>query len=381
MTSDLILFVEDNADFRDSAARFLELSKFEVVVASDGQEALDVLGKLGRIPDVIVSDISMPNMNGYEFFEAIRTQPHLQGVPFLFLTALDSRPDVRLGWEIGVDDYMVKPFRPEEFLNRIRSRLKRSRELRGLAERDLAETRNMLVRILSHELRTPLTYVTGGFTLLADEINNQETENNPINRQEVDTILDLIHNGTNRLNRLAEQTVMLAELMTTQSGESWDHMTAPIALSSIINMAVGNLSALATENTVTVEVGDVASLSVNGVESLLLTAITEPLRNAIQYSTEADSVVQIKAIVDPDDSEMGMVQISDQGRGINDDDLESIWELMIQSEREKYEQQGFGLGLPITQRIIQVHHGNIALDSKLGEGTTVTIRLPLRTEE
>lgn len=380
MNSDLILFVEDNADFRDSAARFLELSKFEVVVASDGQEALDVLNKLGRIPDVIVSDISMPNMNGYEFFEAIRTQPHLQGVPFLFLTALDSRPDVRLGWEIGVDDYMVKPFRPEEFLNRIRSRLKRSRELKKLAERDLVETRNMLVRILSHELRTPLTYVTGGFTLLADEINNQETENNPINRQEVDTILELIHNGTNRLNRLAEQTVMLAELMTTQTGESWDHMTTPVAISSIINMAVGNLSGLAQEHSIMVEVNDIPDLSVDGVESLLLTAVTEPLRNAIQFSTEPDSVVKITATIDPEDTTQSLIQICDHGRGITDEDLESIWELMIQSEREKYEQQGFGLGLPITQRIVQVHHGAITLDSKLGEGTTVTIRLPLRTE-
>ena len=380
MNSDLILFVEDNADFRDSAARFLELSKFEVVVAGDGHEALEVLDKLGRIPDVIVSDISMPNMNGYEFFEEIRTRPRLQGVPFLFLTALDSRPDVKLGWEIGVDDYMVKPFRPEEFLNRIRSRLKRSRELKKLAERDLVETRNMLVRILSHELRTPLTYVTGGFTLLAGEINNQDKENNPINRQEVDTILELIHSGTNRLNRLAEQTVMLTELMTPQSNEAWDNMTSPVTISSVINMVVGNLSTLAESHGVKVEVGDVPIMVVNGVESLLLAAITEPLRNAIQYSTESDNVVHLKACVDPDDNQFGIIEIIDHGRGINDEDLESIWQLMIQSEREKYEHQGFGLGLPITQHVIQVHHGSIALESTLGEGTTVTIRLPLRSE-
>ncbi|NDJ86996.1 MAG: hybrid sensor histidine kinase/response regulator [Chloroflexi bacterium] len=379
MPPDLILFVEDNADFRDSAARFLELNGFEVIVSGDGIEALELLKQTTRIPDVIVSDISMPRMNGYEFFEAVRNQPHLKGIPFIFLTALDARADIRLGWEVGVDEYLVKPFRPEDFLSVIRNRLKRTRELKSLAERQLQETRNMIVRILSHELRTPLTYVTGGFTLLADEINKQEQGAVSVDRKDVQTILDLIYNGTNRLNRLAEQMVMLAELTSTQSGQSWEHMTERLNLAEVIDAAASSMIPVAREHSVTLEYGDLSALIAEGIQTLLIPAVTEPVRNAIQYS-EPGSTVQVTCYPDTEHPGMAVIEIRDNGRGISESDLETIWELMSQSEREKFEQQGFGLGLPITQKIMQLHQGYAEIHSKMNEGTVILLRLPLATE-
>ncbi len=377
MVADLILFVEDNTDFRDSAARFLELNGFEVIVATDGVEGLEVLAQDGRIPDVIVSDISMPRMNGYEFFEAVRQKSRLKAVPFIFLTALDARADMRLGWEIGVDEYLVKPFRPEDFLTVVRNRLKRVREIQSLAEGQLEETRNMIVRILSHELRTPLTYVTGGFTLLADEINKQQEEVGGVGRRDVQNILDLIHNGTDRLNRLAEQMVLLAELMSTQSGHPWENMTETISLNHVIEGAVNSMMPYANECQITLELDHMPSFYVEGVTTLLLSAVTEPIRNSIQYS-EAGDVVNIKANADPENPEYVIIEIIDEGRGIAESDLALIWELMTQSGRNEYEQQGFGLGLPIVQRIMQLHHGAADVQSEEEIGTIVRLRLPLK---
>lgn len=370
--SELILFVEDNADFRDSAARFLELNGYEVLVAGDGVEALELLEECNRTPHIIVSDISMPRMNGYEFFKKVREQRQFIRVPFLFLTALDARADMRLGWEVGVDEYLVKPFRPEDFLAVVKSRIQRMKDVTRHLEKEIIETRTMIVRILSHELRTPLTYVTGGFTLLADEINKQG-DNTPIDREDVETILNLIHSGTDRLNRLAEQMVLLAELMSTQSNKDWASMFQPVNLADVVESAVAQLHAECETHQVTIEIEDMTPMEVSGIHNLLLTAIVEPLRNAIQYSEQGDTVW----VRSYEHNTSAVVEIVDEGRGIPAKDLDNIWELMSQSERDKYEQQGFGLGLPITRQIIQIHQGDTKIESKFGSGTQVRLMLPL----
>lgn len=371
-TQDLILFVEDNADFRDSAARFLELSNFEVLVASDGREALEILENSTRLPDVIISDISMPNMNGYELFEEVRNRTELTSIPFIFLTALDARDDFKLGWDVGVDEYLVKPFRPEDFLAVIQNRLRRYRDIKLHAEKQLHDTRNMIVRILSHELRTPLTYVTGGFTLLADEINKGEQEEIAIDRDEIQTILHLIHSGTDRLNRLAEQMVMLAELMSTQSVQAWDHLVSPLRVPELVENSIANLTDLVQERQVNITT-DLQSVSLQGIRNLLIAAISEPLRNALQFNSQN---VHIRCYADDSTDDFTIIEIVDDGRGIPQDDLENIWKLMEQSQRDKYEQQGFGLGLPITQRIAELHRGKVRIDSTPDVGTSIWLYFP-----
>lgn len=372
----LILFVEDNTDFRDSAARFLELSNFEVLVASDGLEALEVLDSTQRIPAVIISDISMPNMNGYEFFEAVRQRPPLRIVPFVFLTALDARDDFKLGWEVGVDEYLVKPFRPEEFLHVIKNRINRTVEIQKLAADQLQNVRDSIVKILSHELRTPLTYVTGGFTLLHDEINREDgTLNATFDRDELQKILQFIRNGTERLNRLAEQTVMLTEITSSQNRHTWERLATEIDTQDLIEGAISRVNGFAEEHRVTVET-EIESVRTVGVPNLLLVAVSEPLRNAIQFSAKGQHV-QIKCYVSSDRPDMITIQISDQGRGMDEEDIKMAWDLMGQVEREKQEQQGFGLGLPLTREIIKLHSGDASLESEKGIGTTVYLHLPI----
>lgn len=376
MARDLILFVEDNADFRDSTARFLELSNFEVMVAGDGLEAIEILKKTTRPPNVIISDISMPNMNGYELFDEVRNRPEFTDIPFIFLTALDARDDFKQGWDVGVDEYLVKPFRPADFVAVIKNRLKRFRDIRKHAEEQLNETRNTIVRILSHELRTPLTYVTGGFTLLAEEINKgQQDQEIAVDRSGIQTILHLIHSGTDRLNRLAEQMVMLAELMSSQSNDTWHHLVAPINMADVVQEAVHNLSQLANDQDVTVNL-DIEVIEIQGIRNLLVAAVTEPLRNALQYSS-AGQEVTVRVYFEDIGEPSSVVEIVDEGRGIPEEDLINIWQLMEQSERNKYEQQGFGLGLPITQRILQLHEGKGEIKSELDKGTTVRLFFPL----
>lgn len=379
MSKDLILFVEDNTDFRDSAARFLALHDYEVMVASDGLEALTILdNKLHVRPKVIISDISMPNMNGYEFFEAVRKRPHLKIVPFVFLTALDARDDFKLGWDVGVDDYFVKPFRPEEFLHIIQNRIKRYDELIGEGSVEVSKARDSIVKILSHELRTPLTYVTGGFTLLHDVLSQNElsTLGDSVDSVELQRILQFIRNGTERLTRLAEQTVLLTEITSSSDRHIWSRLAQMLDVQEIIDSAIRKLQPVIVEREIQIETG-IESIRVYGVLNPLIIAIAEPLRNALLFSAHGQTVT-IKAYRTGEDDNIAVIEIRDEGSGMLAEDIDRVWDLMVQSEREEQEQQGFGLGLPLTREIINLHDGEAYLDSEKGVGTTVYLRLPIR---
>lgn len=367
-----ILFVEDNKDLRKNAALVLELEGYEVQVARDGREALDLL-EGGLVPDLIVSDIMMPRMDGYQFFEAVRQIPSLRAVPFIFLTARGSRRDISTGRMMGADDYLVKPFEPEDFLIAVENKLKRTADIRAHAAEGLNDARRMLIQILSHELRTPLTYVTGGFALLAEELEMQQE---PGPTDDIRVSLELIQSGTLRLNRLAEQMVLYSQLISGYIAQQIGELSDELELEFVVSDAVSLLGKYAETRQVTVDIlatAPDAATMVTGTKDLLTTAFSEIIRNAIQYSHEGG---QVEIVIERQD-DRAVVVVADRGLGISKADLENIWNVMIQSDRDRNEQQGIGMGLPIARGIIEAHGGQIELHSVEGEGTQVTVRLPL----
>jgi len=132
----IIMVVDDQPDLLDGVKLILEVEGYEVWTAANGQHALDKLesafmrrnGEPGAksLPDLVISDIMMPVMDGYTLFERVKANPYLQGIPFVFLTAKVDDVDIRRGKELGADDYITKPAQPDDLLSSIRGRLKRS---------------------------------------------------------------------------------------------------------------------------------------------------------------------------------------------------------------------------------------------------------------
>jgi signal transduction histidine kinase len=366
-----ILLVEDNKDLRENAVLVLQLEGYTVQAAADGREALEILNS-GLVPNVIVSDIMMPHMDGYEFFDAVRKRHHLRTVPFIFLTARSSRQDMATGRLLGADDYLVKPFDPDELLVAIQTRLRRNAEIRAEAREDLQDARRQLVELLSHELRTPLTYVTGGFALLAEELKHRS--HNPAS-EDIEASLQLIQSGTQRLNRLAEQMVLYSQIISSHVARRLESSAEDLDLAFLVYDALDSVSHLANERGITIrrEVFDAERLTVDGLHDLLVIALGEVIRNAILYSPEGASI-KITLIRE---GKWGAFTVVDQGRGIPPEDQANIWNIMIQSERDHDEQQGAGMGLPLVKGIITEHSGEVYLDSVPGQGTRVTLRLPL----
>jgi chemotaxis family two-component system response regulator PixG len=165
------MVIDDNLEFLKAIQLTLEMEGYRVITAANGQAALDKLqtgfkaqvqepGLLKRLPDLILADIMMPLMDGYNFFERVRANPYLNHIPFVFITAKSSLEEIRHGKELGADDYLTKPFSPEDLLAVVRGKLKRREQQQILAAQftgDPAKPTGVVVALA----------VVGGLLLLA----------------------------------------------------------------------------------------------------------------------------------------------------------------------------------------------------------------------
>ena len=130
-----ILIIEDNQDVRENTAEILELANYEVCTAEDGEKGV-ALAKLTQ-PDVIICDIMMPELNGYDVLLHLNKDKKTAGIPFIFLTAKTERTDVRKGMNLGADDYLTKPFEESELLDAVASRIKKYSFLKKEFSKDI----------------------------------------------------------------------------------------------------------------------------------------------------------------------------------------------------------------------------------------------------
>ncbi len=126
----LIFFVDDNLVLLKNLKNILEFNNYEVITSTNGKEALDLLSTLDRVPEIIISDILMPELDGYNLFKAVSNNSILNRIPFIFLSARNSPDDVRLGKMLGVDDYLTKPFKEEDLLAIIAGKISRNKNIK-----------------------------------------------------------------------------------------------------------------------------------------------------------------------------------------------------------------------------------------------------------
>ena len=154
MTEETILLVEDSDVLRQGLKSLLEQENYAVITGGNGKEALDEMEVM--TPDLILADILMPEMDGYELFEAVRSKPEWISIPFIFLTARIERKHILAGKRLGAEDYLLKPISPEDLLTAIRSRLGRSQQLL-LAQLHESYEASLIMLANAIEVRDPYT--------------------------------------------------------------------------------------------------------------------------------------------------------------------------------------------------------------------------------
>ncbi len=360
-----VLLVDDDAAILEAVTDLLQYHGYHVVTARDGQEALSVMQTF--LPDMIISDITMPVMDGFQFFDAVRQRTNWTSIPFIFLTSRGQKTDVLYGYTLGVDDYITKPFEPEDLIVKIDLRLKRAREIRAAAESEADRIKNQLLTIFSHELRTPLTYIYGYTSLLRDDRSSLDDAT-------VDQMLGGVQLGAERLVRLVEDLILVVRIDNGIMDMEFERRSGPVALREIVDHIVTMLEAGAAARNVRFEVNIDPSLRVNGLPLYLENALTRLIDNGIRFTKPGGGQIDVSA--HPEDGK-AIIRITDQGIGIDPADQKRIFERFTQIDREHLEQQGVGLGLAVAKGIIEAHAGNITLESKVGEGTTFVVTLAL----
>jgi len=362
-----VLVVEDQPPLRVAIQRFLEADGYVVSTANDGAQGLLVMEE--DTPDIIVADIMMPNMDGYEFYHAVRARSEWTSIPFIFLTARAQREDVIKGKELGVEDYLVKPVDPEELLVTMRARLARAQAVQENAEARLDEIKQQIVTVLGHEMRTPLTYIRGYTELALEDIPALPPEL-------LQEFLQSISQGADRLTRLADDFLTLVRLDTGQAEREFQQLAEVRRdMDVIVKRTTGQYEPRAAAKGVTLECLVQPNLpSVQLCEPLFADALGRLIDNAIKFSSN-----EVKRVAVSAQEVQGWVEIAvaDEGSGIPPGEISHLFERFRQVDREKMEQQGVGLGLSIARGIIHLHGGEIMAKSTVGQGSTFTIRLPL----
>ena len=367
-----LLVVEDDVHLLQGIRDILEIEGYSVVTAASGVEGLNVLQGLSNPPDLIISDIMMPRMDGYQFFEAVRASEQWLEIPFVFLTAKGEKHDVRLGKRLGADDYVIKPMDPEDLLVIVEAKLKRREQMRQVREGQVSEIKRNILTILNHEFRTPLTYMVAYSDML-----NSDAES--LTADELRTFLRGVNSGADRFRRLVENFISLVELETGEAHQNFRwRASTQTNISGICAEVLEATRMLALEKDAEVVVEGPSEVPPFIADhEYLRSALIQLTDNAIKFTDSPDPRVVLRISFDGREIHFA---VQDWGRGIPASELESIWDPFYQIDRSQFEDQGAGSGLAIVKGIVALHGGRVDIQSVEGEGSTFTISLPLQLE-
>jgi two-component system sensor histidine kinase/response regulator len=351
---DRILIVDDVPDNLFLMRTILEDEGYEIIAADGGQQALELVNS--ELPDLILLDVMMPGIDGYEVTKRLRSQSDLPFIPILLITAYD-KSSASKGLDLGADEFIRKPVEADELMARVRSllRLKHSIEERDQIERQ----RKDFVSRLTHDMRTPLQAADRMLGLLQDGAAGEIS----------DDILEILQTMSRSNLNLLEMVNKLLDVYRYEAG-SKTLALRPLNLAQLVKDVVAELKAIATSKNLALNAKIQPDLpETKGDRLELIRVLNNLIGNALKF-TETGSV---DVSLEQEGSEM-VLRIADTGPGIPAADQPFLFERFTQGKHHK---QGSGLGLYLTHYIIDAHGGRIELEYANPTGSCFCVRLPL----
>ncbi len=371
VTTDRILVVDDSPDNAYLIQSVLDSEGYAVEVAADGYTALRQVEQ--EPPDLIMLDVMMPEIDGYEVTRRIRNHPRLPFVPILLITASDQ-PSVVRGLDLGADDFIRKPVEFDELLARVRSllRLKHTIEERN----QIARQREDFVSRLTHDLRTPLIAADRMFNLFLEGALGELTP------QMQEVIPSMIRSNQNLLQMVNQ----LLEVYRYEAGAKSLTFSA-VNLQDLLQEVVLELRPLATAKNIALGFATACGpttftrFEVAGDRQELRRVFTNLVGNAIKF-TDRGAVKVALGYVPPDPAKDPfpnqawlVIRVKDTGPGIPVAEQATLFQRFRQGNHTR---SGSGLGLHLSRQIVEAHGGTIEVESLVGQGSAFVVRLPAR---
>jgi len=353
-----ILIIDDNPMNLLLASKILENNNYNFATAESGLEGIALIKE--EIPSLILLDINMPDMDGYEVCRKIKEIEKWKEIPIIFLTAQIHTENLVEGFEAGGVDYITKPYKSEELLVRVKNHLELAASRRTILE--MNRSRDKVYSIIAHDIRSPLSGILMTLDTIDQGYLNPSSEDFKeiihqlkIRTQDTSTLLTSLLNWT----RTQDETIVLHPKETN--------------INQLINSCILLLEAMAMSKNVALLMEITDNIDSWCDEVSINTVFRNIISNAIKF-TPSNGSISIKAKALESSIE---VTIADTGVGMPEDAIRKIFE-----ENQHYtssgtnNEQGTGLGLMLVKDFVKKNNGSLQVSSILNEGTTFKVTLP-----
>lgn len=361
-----VLVVDDNTNNLKIVALTLRELNFKIVIATNGKDAIDLAQRIQ--PDLVLLDVMMPEMDGFEVCEILKSKPENKNLPIIFLTAVGEKSKIVKGFELGGVDYITKPFNKEELIIRIKTHLelKFTRdELQTTTNHlsDLNELKDRMFSVIGHDLRGPLGNIKMTLELLSKglfEYNSNDYK---------DTMSTLVQ-SSEEVSELLENLLGWAKSQSGILKFYPEQISIDNLIESTYYMFKGNLS----HKNIEFEPKIQENLCITTDAYMLKMIIKNAMSNAIKFSHEGGVIGFNAEAVNGDVN----ISIIDNGVGIPLDDLPKLF-----NEKEHLStygtngESGSGLGLKVANCFANKMNGKIFIESNPGKGCKITLQLPI----
>lgn len=353
-----ILVIDDEFDLRENIKEILMNNGYKVDTAPAAYQAYEMLNE--SIPDLIISDIMMPGLDGLEFLALLKNDKILSNIPFIFISARSTYEDLRKGMKIGADDYLFKPFKAQDLLDTVKSKLEKVNKMNSILN-DLKEN---IALSVSHELRTPLTPIIGLSDLMMDNLDD-------FTKEEIERMSYSINANAKRLHNRIEKFVLLANIHTdlnTLSSKKSTRDFITCDLNSILKQVVIEESQIFNRKDQVVL--NVPEITLRIDEYYFTICIKELMENAFKFSGPMKKIL----VNGESRGKYYILSFTNNGKGLTPEQIKNINLFNKHYERTK---EGSGIGLTIVKKIINHFKGELIVESKPNIQTNISLKIPI----
>lgn len=357
-----ILIVDDNYKNIELAVSLLQGENYEIAIAGSGEEAFFIIDEFK--PDLILLDVMMPEMDGFEVCQKLKSNSTLKDIPVVFLTAKSDLEDILQGFRLGGVDYIKKPFNQDELLMRVKTHvdLKKAMELVKCQNNE----KSALLSITAHDLKNPLQAIWG----LVDIV---ETKYDELNKTDVLEILNNIKASTKTAISITKD---LLDLHKYESGKfnlkliDFDYESLLLRIIAI-NSSIANSKNIKLNFT-----KDAESITIINADKTKFERVFDNLiSNAIKFSEKNTSII-IRIL---NRGNQSIISIKDEGPGFTDKDKELVFTKFAKlSAKPTGGETSNGLGLSIVKLLVEAMNGTVDFKSEVGVGTEFFVCFPLK---
>lgn len=342
-----VLIIDDNHNNISVLSTLLSTYNYNVIGALNGEKGITMA--LNRMPDLILLDIMMPGMDGYQVCSELKNKEETKNIPIIFITALNEIKSVLKAFQYGAADYIVKPFEEAEVIARVKAHSQNVILKKKLEEK--AREMEQFAYHAAHDLKSPINIFSGFVSLLK---NDEKFKDN--------SHLGKIEKTAIKLRKLVDSLLGLAD--TTQRILEFEE----IDLENLIEEVKSEFIESLEQKNARIIIENNIQFVADRTQMIIL--FRNLISNALKYSKEE---VPPQITIDANINDMVRINVNDNGLGFKPDKAKEMFDPFIRLHTNV---DGHGLGLSICSKIIEIHHGSISADSQPGEGSVFKIEIP-----